>query len=212
MSSHLKSARCTRKSSQHTTLRQSQLRLSQSSPSMSLESEHDPKEAFYSYVLETIVSLNISFRSVENPLWREMVLWQNHKFPLPSAATLRRRLDIMAVNAQQLALHGLVPGARCALFLDNWSSPGTRISFMGIMATFITAKWEYQEALIGFEYLDGAHTGKELATILAQRALLGSIRLNPKNSELQVDWDENSITELDGLSVDKGIPWTLAKY
>jgi hypothetical protein len=240
---------------------------------MSLESEHDPKEAFYSYVLETIVSLNISFRSVENPLWREMVLWQNHKFPLPSAATLRRRLDIMAVNAQQLALHGLVPGARCALSLDNWSSPGTRISFMGIMATFITAKWEYQEALIGFEYLDGAHTGKELATIvrrvisqyhlegrvhcittdnasnntsmmgsindmveelsieptsyhdgiihhipcfahiiqLAQRALLGSIRLNPKNSELQVDWDENSITELDGLSVDKGIPWTLAK-
>lgn len=32
MSSHLKSAGCTRKSSQHTTLRQSQLRLSQSSP------------------------------------------------------------------------------------------------------------------------------------------------------------------------------------
>jgi hypothetical protein len=37
---------------------------------------------------------------------------------------------------------------------------------MGIMATFITEKWEYREALIRFEYLDGAHTRKDLATIV----------------------------------------------
>lgn len=144
---------------------------------------------------------------------------------------------------------------------------------MGIMATFITEKWEYREALIGFEFLDGAHTGKELATIvqrvisqyrldgrvhcittdnasnnttmmgtinemvaeisleptkyhdgvihhipcfahilqLAQKALLGSIRLSPTNSELQIDWDERSVEELRHLSRDKGLPWTLAK-
>lgn len=202
-----------------------------------------------------------------------MALWQNQKFPLPSPTTLRRRLDIMVGNAQQIALHDLVPGARCALSLDNWSSPGTRHSFMGIMATFITEKWEYREALIGFEYLDGAHTGKELATIvrriisqyrldgrvhcittdnasnntsmmgrindliqelspeptsyydgaihhipcfahiiqLAQKALLGSIRLNPTNSELQIDWDESLVDEIKGLSKDRGLPWTLAK-
>ena len=37
---------------------------------------------------------------------------------------------------------------------------------MGIMATFITEKWEYREALLGFKYLDGAHIGKELAIIV----------------------------------------------
>lgn len=240
---------------------------------MRLQPEDDPREAFYSYVLETVVSLNISFRSVENPIWREMALWQNQKYALPSPSTLRRRLDVMVDNAQQIALHGLVPGARCALSLDNWSSPGTRHSFMGIMATFITEKWEYREALIGFEHLDGAHGGKELAAIvqrvmskyhlhgrvhcittdnasnntsmmatindmvaelsseptryhdgrihhipcfahivqLAQKALLGSIRLNPSNSELQMDWDDSLADELKDLSREKGLPWTLAK-
>jgi hypothetical protein len=95
-----------------------------------------------------------------------MVLWQNQKYPLPSLATLRQRLEVMVRNAQQIALNGLVPRARCALSLDNWSSPRTRHSFMGIMATFITEKWEYHEALIRFEYLNGAHTRKDLATIV----------------------------------------------
>lgn len=241
---------------------------------MRLGSDNDPQEQFYSHVLETVISLNASFRSVENPVWREMAIWQNNRFPLPSPTTLRRRLDIMLGNAQQIALYGLVPGARCALALDNWSSPGLRHSFMGIVATFITEKWEYREALIGFEYLDGDHSGKELAATvrrvisqhkldgrvhsittdnasnnttmmakitdmitelssdgtnfyngnvyhipcfahviqLAQRALLGSIRLNPTNAELQMDWDETKTAEeLHSLSKDRGLPWTLAK-
>lgn len=197
-----------------------------------------------------------------------MTLWQNSKFPLPSPSTIRRRLDGLLDSAQQIALHGLVPGSKCALALDNWSSPGTRLCFMAIVATFIDKQWEYREALIGFEPLDGAHTGKELATIvrrvisqykldgrvhaittdnasnnntmmtqisemikdlctdednlygkqiyhipcfahiiqLAQKALLGSIRINPTNAELQMNWDERATTdELKGLGSNKGL-------
>ncbi|OAF60170.1 hypothetical protein VC83_02903 [Pseudogymnoascus destructans] len=46
---------------------------------------------------------------------------------------------------------------------------------------------------------------------LAQKALLGSIRLNPTKSELQTDWDENSANEIRDLSKERGLPWILAK-
>jgi hypothetical protein len=203
--------------------------------------------------------------------------WQNSKFPLPSASTIRRRLDVSLTNAERQALNGLVPGSKCALALDNWSSPGIRHSFMAIIATFIDKDWNIQEALIGFEPLHGSHSGKELATVvkrviesyhieesvhsittdnasnnstliqsmnelveelqyrlnrdegfftgriqhmpcfahvlqLALKALLGSIRINPTNADIQLNWDEsNAELELGNLKSSKGIAWTLAK-
>jgi hypothetical protein len=217
--------------------------------------------------------MNISFRSIENYAWRELASWQNDRFPLPSWKTIRRRLEVQVDIVEQALLSGRVPGSKCALAIDNWSSPGTRLSFMAIVATFIDINWEYREALIGFEPLDTAHTGKELATILrrvisrfkldgqvhaittdnasnnstmieqldemfdelssssgnfydtihhipcfahiiqlAERALLGSIRICPTNSQIELDWNQQvGQAELQTLKQSKGLPWTLGK-
>ncbi|RDW70298.1 hypothetical protein BP5796_08695 [Coleophoma crateriformis] len=172
------------------------------------------------------------------------------------------------------SITGRAPGSKCALAIDNWSSPGTRICFMAVIACYINSDWEYKEALIGFEPLDAAHTGKELAVILrqvisqyklngqvhsittdnasnnpnmmkqmaeliedigvgsgnffdnkiyhipcfshiiqlAEKALLGSIRICPTNKDIQLDWDEKAGGyELQTLKKAKGLPWTLGK-
>ncbi|PQM43523.1 hypothetical protein VC83_09650 [Pseudogymnoascus destructans] len=62
-------------------------------------------------------------------------------------------------------LQDVVPGSKIALSLDCWSSV-TRLSFMGVIASFIDCHWKMQEVLIGFEPIYTEHTGAELCGIL----------------------------------------------
>jgi hypothetical protein len=52
-----------------------------------------------------------------------------------------------------------------ALSLDGWSS-STRLSFLGIIAHYITKDWELVEELIGFESLKDVHSGIALAEVV----------------------------------------------
>jgi hypothetical protein len=102
---------------------------------------------------------------VENPEWRTLADRQNALFPLPSASTLSVRLDKRVKDLEGTYLKDIVPGSKVALALDCWSSTG-RLSFIAVTVYFIDKDWNHHEVLIGFEHLEGVHTGVELARVI----------------------------------------------
>ena len=64
-----------------------------------------------------------------------------------------------------MTLVGLPIGVKISLALDCWTSPNN-LSFMAVTGYYIDQDQKYKEALLGFEPLTGAHTGKHLVTVL----------------------------------------------
>ena len=56
-------------------------------------------------------------------------------------------------------------GTKVALALNCWSANDHK-SFMAIMAYFINTQWNYHEVMLGFEPLQGQHSGENLAGVL----------------------------------------------
>ncbi|KAK0521063.1 hypothetical protein OC842_006900 [Tilletia horrida] len=46
---------------------------------------------------------------------------------------------------------------------DAWTSPSRRYSFLAFVVNYIDVDWSYRHFLLGFEVLEGAHTGASLA-------------------------------------------------
>lgn len=103
---------------------------------------------------------------------------QNPSFPLPSATTIRNRLATRIETFQEGALSRLPDRNKVAISLDGWSS-STRLSFLGIIAHYISKDWVLIEELIGFESLEDVHSGAVLAkvvnTVLAEYKLTGRV-------------------------------------
>jgi hypothetical protein len=187
----------------------------------------------------------------------------NRDIALPSRSRIKRALELRVVDIEQHLLHDLPAGAKISLTLDCWTSPN-KLSFMAINGYFINAKWEYREVMLGFEGLEGKHSGANLSNVLCNilqkqgiekrilavttdnasnnrtltkeleqalnlgsfqakgnhipclahvlqlslKELLGKIRIEPRNDNVQLIWQEN---ELDQLDHAKGISKMLGK-
>jgi hypothetical protein len=55
--------------------------------------------------------------------------------------------------------------SRVSLTADGWTSPFQK-DFLGVTAHWIDEKWNQKEIVIGFESMNGAHTGENLAEAL----------------------------------------------
>lgn len=53
--------------------------------------------------------------------------------------------------------------SRVSLACDTWTSPN-HLAFLAVTAYLVDTNWRHRELLIGFEHLDGSHTGEALAT------------------------------------------------
>jgi hypothetical protein len=84
---------------------------------------------------------------------------------IPSAKTIRRRLQSSVEERQQSILQKLPDSAKLSIALDCWTSPFNQ-AFMAISCYFIDDDWHYQEVLLGFEPLHGRHSGANLSTVL----------------------------------------------
>lgn len=62
-------------------------------------------------------------------------------------------------------LEKLPEGSGLSLSLDCWTSPFKQ-GFMAITGYFLDDDWEYREALLGFEPLQGSHTGSYLGSVV----------------------------------------------
>lgn len=84
---------------------------------------------------------------------------------IPSAKVMKRQLKDLVSERQKDILSTLPSEAKLSLALDCWTSP-FRQGFLAITGYFINQNWEYREILLGFEHIDGSHTGMNLSESL----------------------------------------------
>lgn len=84
---------------------------------------------------------------------------------IPSAKTIRGRLQNIVKERQHSLLSQLPSNAKLSIALDCWTSP-FRQAFMAVTGYFIDQEWNYREILLGFEPLQGSHTGANLGAVL----------------------------------------------
>lgn len=118
-------------------------------------------------ILRTMISLNLSFRAMENEAFRTLLRMLNPDSPtyLPGRTKLRDLLDQEHKATMENLLSNREPTTKVSLATDCWTSPN-HLGFLGLNVYYIDRNWKYQEKLIGFEPLSGSHTGQNLAEVV----------------------------------------------
>lgn len=112
----------------------------------------------------------LPFQLIEHPEFQsliEMAQMAPSRLELPSARTIRRRLESTVKTRQQTLLQKLPDGAKLSVALDCWTSP-FRQAFMAVTGYFLDKDWNYREILLGFEPLYGTHSGFNLSAVLIE--------------------------------------------
>ncbi|OQD79182.1 hypothetical protein PENSOL_c329G06218, partial [Penicillium solitum] len=81
--------------------------------------------------------------------------------------TAQRRLKKLVDEEQYTIIATLPQDTKLSIALDYWTSPFQQ-AFMAITGYFIDRDWNYRELLLGFEPLDGAHSGVNLSEVLME--------------------------------------------
>lgn len=123
------------------------------------------KEGFEQQVLTAIVAMNLPFRGIENPQLRQVFRMLRPSVEIPGRKRLKILLEDRVAEIVAAPLQGLGARTKVSLALDTWTSTNAK-SFMAINAYFITESFTYREVLLGFEHLEGAHTGRNMAVVV----------------------------------------------
>lgn len=118
--------------------------------------------------MKTITVLRLPFQIVEHPELQALLrIAQSAPFPLefPSAKTVQRRIRDTVKESHKTIIQNLPPNAKLSIALDCWTSPFSQ-AFMAITGYFIDKDWNYREILLGFQPLQGAHSGANLSAVL----------------------------------------------
>lgn len=81
--------------------------------------------------------------------------------------TAQRRLKKLVDEEHHTILSTLPPKAKISIALDCWTSTFAQ-AFMAITGYFIDQNWNYREILLGFEPLEGTHSGVNLSKVLME--------------------------------------------
>ncbi|KAJ5264866.1 hypothetical protein N7505_007659 [Penicillium chrysogenum] len=116
-------------------------------------------------ILKFITTARLPFRTVEHPEFKELLQYTRlakSELDIPSSRSLTRLLDNEVQEQQQSVLSKLPPGSSLSIALDCWTSPFGQ-AFMAITGYFLDRDWNYCEVLLGFEHIQGSHTGTQLS-------------------------------------------------
>jgi hypothetical protein len=130
--------------------------------------EEFTQEAWEEKLLTFLTVARLPFRLVEHPEFHSLIRMAQcaPSIPeIPSAKTIRRRLQTIVKERHQSILRKLPSHTKISIALDCWTSPFSQ-AFMAITGYFIDEDWQYREVLLGFQPLSGTHSGENLSTIL----------------------------------------------
>jgi hypothetical protein len=112
-----------------------------------------------------IVHENLSFRIVESPYFREYVQYQRNTNHIPNSADSARDWIVTGYEEAKSKVRELLAGALTSIHLsiDAWTTPQLTMAILGIVAHFVGADRKLYGVVIGFEELDGPHSGMNMA-------------------------------------------------
>jgi len=123
--------------------------------------QHDCKEYFPKAFLAT----NLAFNCSNNIAFRRVFKYIRTGVEIPSPTTLTRHLKRLRKSTVDDIRTSLPAAAKISLAADTWTSPN-KLAFIAIVAYWISDSWQMEEVLIGFEEIQGSHTGANMAGII----------------------------------------------
>lgn len=147
---------------------------------------------FREALADFVVSAALPYTIVENPSLQKIInvaAYAPHlNMKLPCATTITRdikeRFDISKSRVKSI----LTQQRYLAYTADAWTSPW-KMPILAVTAHWIDEKWQYRSIPIGFELLEGSHTGENLAT--AFLAVLSDWGIQDKPFYLTMDNAKN---------------------
>ena len=130
---------------------------------------------FDEYFLKGLLAVNLPFNVANNQAFRRAFKYARPDVQIPAPTTITRRLHFLGTETIEYIKDQIPIGTKISLAADVWTSPN-KIAFLSIVAYWITDMWELKEALIGFEEIDGAHTGENMASIIERVLVMYDIR------------------------------------
>lgn len=115
---------------------------------------------------------------------------------IPSAKTIRRRLEDAVIERQRGVLQKLPTDGKLSVALDCWTSPFQQ-AFIAVTAYFLDNNWNYREILLGFQPLHGTHSGVNLSAILLE--LLQKHQITDRVLAITTDNASNNSTMMSSI-------------
>jgi len=115
---------------------------------------------------------------------------------IPSAKTVRRRLQGTITEYQNTILQKLPKDGKLSIALDCWTSPFQQ-AFMAVTGYFLDEDWNYREILLGFEPLHGTHSGVNLSAVLLE--LLQKHQITDRVLAITTDNASNNSTMMSSI-------------
>jgi hypothetical protein len=112
-----------------------------------------------------VIAGNLPFNLVDSDEFKDYVSYLHPGVNPPNRQRLRVLLDTHYEEAEKSLFPGLGSTTKVSLALDGWSSTNGH-SFLGLTCYYISDDWKLKEVLLGFEEVDGSHTGWNLAQIV----------------------------------------------
>ncbi|CAB5307411.1 unnamed protein product [Rhizophagus irregularis] len=110
-----------------------------------------------------IAADDLPFTTVESPEFGYLINICNPLTRIPTADTVKN--DILKIfKNYQTKIQNLLQNVsgKISFALDAWTSPNI-LGFLGITCHYIDANWKLRDILLDFIYLEGSHSGENLA-------------------------------------------------
>lgn len=117
------------------------------------------QEAWEANLLRFITDSRLPFQILEHPDFHHLIYMASRapgRPHIPSAKTVRRRLQDTIAERQNSILQKLPRNGKLSVALDCWTSPFQQ-AFMAVTGYFLDEDWNYQEMLLGLNRFMG-HT------------------------------------------------------
>jgi hAT family C-terminal dimerisation region len=123
-----------------------------------------------SLLVRFIIHNNLPFRLVESPHLRALLLYQRASNQIPKSADTAQRWAISDYDKTKSDVGELLKNALTSIHLsiDGWTSPHQTMAVLGIIAHFVGADGRLYGIVVGFEELDGPHTGSNMADCVSK--------------------------------------------
>jgi len=163
---------------------------------------------FDRFFIEAVLATNLPFNTTNNAAFRRVFKYLKRDVLLPSPTTVRVRLQSICSEIEEKIRTEIPANVKISIAVDAWTSPN-KIAFLAIIGYWITDDWELKEVLLGFEHIQGAHTGENMARVIGrvlkdygiEGQLLGFTSDSASNNttltqaladalnQLSIDWD-----------------------
>lgn len=125
------------------------------------------QKKFDEQLIDFFVNVNISFRSVESSVLKQLIDLLRSSVKLSERTRFERMIKNQIDKVKAYVLTDLKSTIKISIALDLWTS-SNRLAFLIITAYFIDKHWKFREVLLAFKSLFEQHSEENMIDSIVQ--------------------------------------------